>query len=75
MIQVTVSLHGVFRINRFKLKELEYPEGCSVQKVIDDLQIPATLLGTVLINKAHTTSSAILNDGDTLMILPLLEGG
>jgi len=72
---ITISLHGIFRIDRFKLKTLEYPEGCCVQKVIDDLQIPATLLGTTLINKVHAKSSDILNNGDTLMILPLLEGG
>ena len=46
-----------------------------MQKVIDELQIPATLLGTILINKAHAKSADILHGGDTLMILPLLEGG
>jgi hypothetical protein len=75
IMQITVSLHGVFRIDRFKLKTLTYPDGSRVQKVIDDLQIPATLLGTILINKAHAKSTEILHDGDTLMILPLLEGG
>jgi hypothetical protein len=74
-MQITVSLHGVFRIDRFKLKTLTYPDGSSVQKVIDDLQIPVKLLGTVLINKTHAKSTDILRDGDMLMILPLLEGG
>ncbi len=74
-MQITVSLHGVFRIDRFKLETLEYPDDSCVQKVIDDLQIPAKLLGTILINKIHAKSTDILHDGDILMLLPLLEGG
>ena len=74
-MQITVSLHGVFRIDRFKLETLTYPDSSTVQKVIDDLQIPVKLLGTVMINKTHAKSTDILRDGDMLMILPLLEGG
>ena len=74
-MKITVSLHGVFRIDRFKLKTLEFTDGCNAQKVIDDLQIPAKLLGIILINKVHAKSTDILHNGDTLMILPLLEGG
>ena len=74
-MQITVSLHGVFRIDRFKQKVLEYPDGCSAQKVIDDLQIPAKLLGIILINGTHAKADDILHEGDTLMLLPLLEGG
>ncbi|MEA3544667.1 MAG: MoaD/ThiS family protein [Thermodesulfobacteriota bacterium] len=74
-MQITVSLHGVFRIDRFKIETLEFPDGITAQKVIDELQIPAKLLGTILINKTHAKSIDILHDGDTLMVLPLLEGG
>ncbi len=74
-MKITVSLHGVFRIDRFKLETLDYPEGSSAQKVIDDLQIPANLRGTLLINHVHATPTDTLHNGDTLMILPLLEGG
>ncbi|MDX2495364.1 MAG: MoaD/ThiS family protein [Desulfuromusa sp.] len=74
-MQITVSLHGVFRINRFKKELLEYPDGSSTQKVIDDLQIPVKLLGIILINGTHARAEDLLHDGDTLMLLPLLEGG
>ena len=74
-MEITVSLHGVFRIDRFKQETLDYPEGSSAQKVIDDLQIPTKLRGTILINRVHAIPTDILHDGDTLMILPLLEGG
>ena len=74
-MQITVSLHGVFRIDRFKLKVLAYPDGSSAQKVIDELQIPAKLLGIILINETHAKANDTLYNGDTLMLLPLLEGG
>jgi len=74
-MQVSVSLHGVFRIDRFKLKSLEFPTGSRAQHAIDNLQIPADLLGTILINNLHAKTDDILHDGDTLMIIPLLEGG
>ncbi|MCD6582210.1 MAG: MoaD/ThiS family protein [Desulfuromusa sp.] len=74
-MQITVSLHGVFRIDRFKLETREYSTGTITQKVIDDLQIPVKLLGIILINGTHAKAEDILHGGDTLMLLPLLEGG
>ena len=74
-IQITISLHGVFRIDRFRLQVRKYPAGTSVKVIIDDLAISTVLLGTVLINGIHVDPEKILFDGDTLMLLPLLEGG
>ncbi len=74
-MQITVSLHGVFRIDRFKRETLPFPDDSTVQDVIDSLKIPEKLLGTTLINKIHAKPTDVLHDGDTLMILPLLEGG
>lgn len=74
-IQISVSLHGVFRIGRFKEKECRYPEGTNVQNIIDDLGIPDTLLGIILINGVHSRHESVLSNGDQLMLLPLLEGG
>ena len=74
-MQIHISLHGVFRIGRFKLETRTYPEGTRAQKIIDDLQIPVTLLGIVMINDVHAGPDTELHDGDKLMLLPLLEGG
>ena len=74
-MQITISLHGVFRIGRFKKKNLEYPAGSRAGDAIEDLQIPPDLLGIVLINGKHATAEQELRDGDLLMLLPLLEGG
>lgn len=74
-MNINVSLHGVFRIDRFKEQTCEYPNSSNVQSVIDDLNIPASLLGIILINGIHAQAETILADGDTLTLLPLLDGG
>lgn len=74
-MKITVSLHGVFRIDRFKEKSCNYPNGINVQYIIEDLQISTTLLGIILINGIHAQAEDILAEGDKLMLLPLLEGG
>lgn len=72
---VTVKLHGVFRIDRFKEERSEYPPGTTVQDVVEQLQLPDHILGIVMVNDIHGTTDAQLKDGDTLALLPILDGG
>jgi molybdopterin converting factor small subunit len=72
---ITVQLFGVFRIDRFKERVLEQPPGASVQAVVEALRLSTPLLGTVLVNGVHARLDDQLNDGDLLVILPILEGG
>lgn len=72
---VTVRLVGVFRINRFKEQQLSLSEGCTVATVIDQLELSRRLLGIILINGRHGGEEDCLHDGDSLSLMPLLEGG
>jgi len=74
-MQVTVQLVGVFRLGRFKEQPREFKTGLSVQDVIDELTIPPHLLGIVLINGCHAAIDDQLHAGDTLSLLPLIDGG
>jgi len=74
-MQMTVKLHGVFRIGRFKEMPRHYPPGTRVRQVVDDLAIPEQLLGIVLINGKHAGSNDLLREGDVLSLLPFLDGG
>ncbi len=74
-MEVKIKLSGPFRIGRFKEEVRDYPPGTRVQRVVDDLGLPETLLGIVLINGVHADVNDVLNDGDTLSLLPLLGGG
>ncbi len=72
---VIVKLVGIFQIGRFKEESREYPTGTSVRKVLDELHIPDPLLGIVLINEIHAGVEDMLHDGDTLCLLPFIDGG
>ncbi|NOY12428.1 MAG: MoaD/ThiS family protein [Deltaproteobacteria bacterium] len=74
-MQIRVKLFGVFRIDRFKEENRDYPPGIRVREVVDELSIPGVLLGIILINGVHSNGDAILQDGDSLSLLPLLGGG
>jgi molybdopterin synthase sulfur carrier subunit len=74
-MRITVKLVGLFRIDRFKEELKEYPSGVRVVEVIDNLQLPKDVLGIILVNGVHAGEQDILKEGDTLSILPLLDGG
>lgn len=74
-MDVTIKLVGTFRIGRFNQVVREYPAGTCVREVVAELRIPAPLLGIVLINDIHAGLEDLLNDGDTLCLLPFIDGG
>lgn len=74
-MNVTIKLVGIFQIGRFKEALREYPSGTRAQDVVDELGIPAPLLGIVLINDIHASAGDTLKNGDTLCLLPLIDGG
>lgn len=74
-MKIQVSLYGVFRIDRFKEEVREYPDFFRVKDVIRELGFPDQLLGAVVVNDSHTSVEHVLQDGDRLMLLPLLDGG
>lgn len=74
-MNVTVQLIGTFQIGRFKEEVRQYPPGTPVQQLVEELQIPAPLLGVVLINGIHSHVGYLLGDGDTVCFLPFIDGG
>lgn len=74
-MQVTIKLHGVFRIDRFKEKTIDCPSGTRVRDIVEQLKLPANLLGTILLNDCFRDGDTLLKNGDTLVLLPILEGG
>ncbi|NVN99509.1 MAG: MoaD/ThiS family protein [Geobacteraceae bacterium] len=74
-MKISIKLIGPFRIGRFKEEVFEYPPATSVQEIVDGLKIPCSLLGIVLINDIHAGVDDLLKDGDTLCLLPFIDGG
>ena len=74
-MKVTVMLVGPFKTGRFQEEVRDYPPATCVRQVIDELQLPMPLLGTVLVNGSHAGVDDQLHDGDTVCLLPFMDGG
>lgn len=74
-MKVTVKLYGVFRIGHSREEVCELPPGSTPRTVVERLQLPRKLLGTVLIEGVHAGIDDPLADGAVLTVLPILGGG
>jgi len=74
-MKVKVKLFATFRAGRFDIENREYPEGTTVEQVVDELQLPLEKLGIVMVNNRHVDLDRELNEGDTLALFPLVGGG
>ena len=74
-MQVTLKLVGVFCIGRFKEERRSFPEMTTLRDIINDLGISLPLLGIILINGSHAGIDDQIREGDTITLLPLIDGG
>jgi len=76
-MRITVKLFAHLRNDRFKVKEMEFPEGTTVGDVMDELSISPKELdtGIIFINGKHSELYTVLNNGDTLSVFPPVAGG
>ncbi len=76
-MQVTVKLFAYLREGRFKVKEMEFAEGTTVEDVLNLLSIPKKELeiGIMMINGKRTSFDGALHEYDTLAIFPPVAGG
>lgn len=74
-MQITVKLFASYRVGRFKESLLDYPKGATIARVLEELQIPPGSSGAVLLNGHLSPLQQNLQDGDTLVLFPLVAGG
>lgn len=74
-MKITVKLFAVFRNDRFKIEDREYPNNTTVGDVLASLDIDNPELGVALINGRHVTVEQELTDGQTLSLFPKVGGG
>ncbi len=74
-MQIRICLYGVFRQNRFTETLREFPAHTPVAVVVGSLALPDHLLGIVLVNGVHASLETLLQDGDCLSLLPMVDGG
>jgi sulfur carrier protein len=74
-MKVSVKLFATLRNNRFKIKELEYPEGTTILQVAEDLEIPREELALTMVNGILVDVDHVIQEGDALAIFPPVGGG
>lgn len=74
-MKITVKLFAIFRNDRFKIEDREYPNETTVGDVLTSLDIEHPELGVALINGRHVTKETVVTDGQTLSLFPKVGGG
>ena len=49
--------------------------GCTVAQLLDELGMPGHEVGLIFVNNARVGKSHHLEEGDTIEVIPLLDGG
>jgi sulfur-carrier protein len=74
-MKLTVKLFATYRQGRFDVAELERPEGTTVGRLLEELELPLPELGFVLVRGRHAEVGQALAAGDTVSIFPKVGGG
>ena len=74
-MRITVKLFATFRNGRFKVDQLELPEGTDCRSIVADLGLSEAEIGIILVNSRHASLDYALQDSDTLALFPLVGGG
>jgi len=71
---ITVKLYGSLCIGRFDSAPRDYPAGSTVAAIVQDLGLSPEYL-IRLRNGCHASFDDVLQEGDTVSFLPMLDGG
>ncbi|MEE4243606.1 MAG: MoaD/ThiS family protein [Desulfopila sp.] len=74
-MKVEVKLFAYFRDNRFSVKTFVFAGNITVEEIIASLDINIEDVGVTMINGRHCKLDALLRDGDSLGIFPMIGGG
>ncbi len=74
-MDIRIKLFASLRVKRLKAEVREYLPETSVAQVLRVLGIAEELVGIVLINGRHASLEVALQAGDTLALVPLVDGG
>ena len=72
---IEVRLFATFRENRFKDREMDFPENGLLKDLLRQLDIGADEVGILLVNGSSATGQTKLAPGSTVSIFPAIGGG
>jgi molybdopterin synthase sulfur carrier subunit len=74
-MQVQVRLYATFRNGRFNEQVRDYPAGTCIGKVLEELAIDESQVGTLFLDHKYAARDHTLHEGAKLGIFPLVGGG
>lgn len=74
-MRVTVKLFASFREGRFSKEEFDFPEGTTIEQVIEYFRIPKDEVGVTMVNGRHRQFQDEIIAQDVIGIFPLIGGG
>lgn len=75
MIRITIKFLAQLEESRPGEQVREYPTETPVSTIVADLDLQENRPGIMLLNGVYATPESMVRDGDTLAILPLVDGG
>ncbi len=72
---IEVRLFATFRDNRFKERQMDFPEDGPLKDLLQQLNISADEVGILLVNGDSATPDTDLHPGDVVSIFPAIGGG
>lgn len=74
-MKINIKLVGLFQTGRFTREDRDVPDGCTVEGVVEALQLPRQHFGIILVNGVHAGVDTVLQEGDSLVLMPIVDGG
>ena len=74
-MRIKVKLFASLRVGRFDSADRDLKEGSAVRDALREIAVPEKEAHIIFINGRHAEPGAVLKDGDTLSVFPLIGGG
>ena len=74
-VQLTIKLFAGFQRGRFAIGTRAYPESPTVGDVVDELAIPRSEVGVMVVNGRNVEFDDRPAEGSVLAIFPVIGGG
>ena len=74
-MKVKVKLFAAFRDGRFKEQTYDLPESIIIDDILAQLKINLSEVAFLLVNGRYSNSTCVLQDGDTIALIPPIGGG
>ena len=74
-MQITIKFLASLEVDRPKDQTYKFPPETKVKHAIEKLELPRDHFGMILLNGQYADLELVLNEGDVLSLLPLVDGG